>query len=281
MTTALILTGGGSLGAVQVGMLRELMDAGFRPDFIVGVSAGALNGAFLAADPAIDAVDRMAVLWSRVTTREVLGLSWRSLLAFAGLQDHFADARGLRSVLERELAVREFPGLKIPLHVLSAELASGEGVVLSRGALSDAILASTAIPGVFPPVAIDGRMLVDGAVALESPISVAIRLGATRLLVAPCGFPCAGAALSGHALGRAMHAITLLGCRQLRQDYDRYSSTSEIIIVPPLCPLRQSPYDYSAGADLIRRARQSTLSWLRAGGLGRSEFPGALAPHAH
>lgn len=218
MTTALILTGGGSLGAVQVGMLRELMDAGFRPDFIVGVSAGALNGAFLAADPAIDAVDRMAVLWSRVTTREVLGLSWRSLLAFAGLQDHFADARGLRSVLERELAVREFPGLKIPLHVLSAELASGEGVVLSRGALSDAILASTAIPGVFPPVAIDGRMLVDGAVALESPISVAIRLGATRLLVAPCGFPCAGAALSGHALGRAMHAITLLGCRQLRQD---------------------------------------------------------------
>jgi NTE family protein len=281
MTTALILTGGGSLGAVQVGMLRELMSAGFRPDFIVGVSAGALNGAFLAEDPAVAAVDRMAELWSRVTTRQILGLSWRSLLAFAGLRGHVADARGLRSVLERELAAREFGNLQIPLHVLSAELASGDGVVISQGALPDAILSSTAIPGVFPPVPIDGRMLVDGAVALESPIAVAIRLGATRLIVAPCGFPCAGAMVPAHALGRAMHAITLLGCRQLRQDYERYCATIEMCIVPPLCPLGQSPYDYSRAAELILRARESTQAWLGSGGLGRSEFPGPLLPHRH
>jgi NTE family protein len=281
MTTALILTGGGSLGAVQVGMLRELMAADFRPNLIVAVSAGALNGAFLAEDPSIATVDRMAALWSRVTTREILGLSWRSLLALAGLRGHIADSRGLYGMLARELRAREFASLQIPLHVISAELTSGDSVVLSSGPLADAILASTAIPGVFPPVEIDGRLLVDGAIAHESPIAVAIRLGATRLLVAPCGFPCAGATVSGHALGRAMHAITLLGCRQLRQDYDRYSSNTEICVVPPLCPLGQNAYDYSRGADLIRRARESTLAWLSSGGLGRSEFPGTLLPHHH
>ncbi len=281
MTTALVLTGGGSLGAVQVGMLRELMSSGLRPDLIVGVSAGALNGAFLAEDPGVDTLDRMVALWTRVTTRQILGLSWRSLWALAGLSGHVADSRGLRQLLARELRSRSFADLKVPLHVVGAELVSGEGVVLSAGSLADAVLASTAIPGVFPPVPIDGRLLVDGAIAHESPIPVAIRLGATRVIVAPCGFPCAGAQVPGHALGRAMHAITLLGCRQLRQDFERYSSSIEICVVPPLCPLAQSTYDYSRGADLVRRARESTSAWLADGGLSRFDFPGALLPHRH
>ncbi len=217
MTTALVLTGGGSLGAVQVGMLR----------------------------------------------------------------DHIADSRGLSALLARELRSHEFAQLQIPLHVISADLTTGESVVLSAGSLPEAILASTAIPGVFAPVSRDGRWLVDGAVAAETPISVAIRLGADRLFVLPCGFSCAGATVSRHALGRAMHAITLLGSRQLRQDFDRYSSQVQIHVVPPLCPLAQSAYDYSHGADLIRRAQQSTGAWVAAGGLTRSEFPGALQPHLH
>lgn len=281
MKTALVLTGGGSLGAVQVGMLRELRSSGVEPDLIVGVSAGALNGAFLAEDPGAGTLDRMVELWSRVTTREILGLSWRSLLAIVGMRDHIADSRGLRALLARELRSQEFAQLQIPLHVISADLTTGESVVLSDGSLPEAILASTAIPGVFAPVFRDGRSLVDGAVAAETPISVAIRLGADRLFVLPCGFSCAGTRVSRHALGRAMHAITLLGSRQLRQDFDRYSSLAQIHVVPPLCPLVQSAYDYSHGADLIRRAQHSTGDWVAAGGLTRSEFPGALQPHPH
>lgn len=281
MTTALVLTGGGSLGAVQVGMLRELLQAGIRPDLIVGVSAGALNGAFLAEDPAIATIDRMVALWSKVTTREILGLSWRSMLGLIGLRDHIADSRGLSALLARELHSVDFGQLSIPLHVICADLATGESTVLSSGPIREAVLASTAIPGVFPPVLRDGRWLVDGAVASETPISVAIRLGATRLFVLPCGFSCANVTVSRHALGRAMHAITLLGSRQLRQDYERFASDARIHIVPPLCPLSQSAYDYSHGADLIRRAHQSTEAWVAAGGLNRSEFPGALLPHAH
>lgn len=279
--TALVLAGGGSLGAIQVGMLAELLTADARVDFVVGVSAGAINGAFFAHAPTAATVARLTELWSRVTTREALGLSWASLLGVAGLRGHIANPRGVRGLLERHLPYRDFGETALPLHVVCAELITGEEVVLSEGPVIDAVLASTAIPGVFPPVTIGGRTLVDGVVAAGTPIATARRLGATRAIVLPCGFACAVKAVSGRALGRAMHAITLLGARQLRADFERYSETMAINVVPPLCPLSQSSYDYSRGAALIARARESTRAWLDSGGLTRREFPGPLSIHAH
>jgi NTE family protein len=279
--TAFVLAGGGSLGAVQVGMLAELIAAGLRPDFIVGVSAGALNGAFLAFDPSLAMVDRMAFLWSRITTREVLGLSWRSLLGILGISNHIASPRGLRSLLQRELPYRDFAQAAMPLHLVCAELVTGDEVVLSSGDIEQAILASTAIPGVFPPVLHEGRLLVDGAVAAVTPISVAVARGATRIIVLPCGFACAQKAVSRGALGRAMHAISLLGAGQLRRDFEHYSTSRRIHVAPPLCPMSQSSYDYSKGADLVARARASTRSWIDAGGLGRADFPPQLSMHSH
>lgn len=279
--TAFVLAGGGSLGAVQVGMLAELMSAGVRPDMIVGVSAGALNGAFLAFDPSVQTVERMARLWSAMTTRAVLGLSWRSVLGVMGLRDHIASPQGLRSLLQRELGYRLFSEAAIPLHVVCAELVTGREVVISQGHVAEAVLASTAIPGVFPPVNHEGRMLVDGAVAGCSPIAVAAALGATRLIVVPCGFACAQNVVSGRALGRAMHAITLLGAGQLRRDYEHYSRSLVMRIAPPLCPLRQSSYDYSNGAALIAQARASTRDWIHGGGLDCGDFPDKLTVHSH
>lgn len=279
--TAFVLAGGGSLGAVQVGMLAELLAAGERPDMIVGVSAGAINGAFLAIDPTAKMVERMADLWSRITTREVLGLSWRSLLGLMGLRDHVANPQGLRSLLKRELPYQTFSETAVPLHLVCADLITGDEVVISHGEVIDAVLASSAIPGVFPPVQLGGRLLVDGAVAACTPISIAAGLGATRVIVLPCGFACAQNAVSKRALGRAMHAITLLGARQLRRECEHYSSSLVIRIAPPLCPLNQSSFDYSSGAALIERARESTHSWLAGGGLGCGDFPGQLAIHSH
>jgi NTE family protein len=275
--TAFVLAGGGSLGAVQVGMLAELVGAGVRPDIIVGVSAGALNGAFLAFDPSLRMVEQMAVLWSRMTTREVLGLSWRSLLGLLGLRDHIASPEGIRSLLKRELPGQTSAETSVPLHLVCAELVTGEKVVISSGNVADAVIASTAIPGVFPPVAREGRYLVDGAVASCTPISVAAALGATRIIVLPCGFACALNNVSKHAIGRAMHAITLLGSRQLRRDFEHYSKSVVMRIAPPICPLSQSAYDYSKGAQLIERARDVTRTWITAGGLDCGDFPIQLA----
>jgi len=279
--TAFVLAGGGSLGAIQVGMLAELVAAGVRPRMVVGVSAGAINGAFFAHAPVAGTVGRLTFLWSRVTTREALGLSWRSLLGLMGLRDHVADPAGVRGLLERNLPYRTFAETELPLHIVCADLVTGEEVVLSEGAVIEAVLASAAIPGVFPPVSVAGRMLIDGVVASGAPIAAARRLGATRAIVLPCGFACAAKQVSGRALGRAMHAITLLGARQLRQDFERHSEAIAIHVVPPLCPLGQSSYDYSQGAALIARARESTRQWLESGGLSRREFPEQLTEHTH
>lgn len=279
--TAWVLSGGGSLGAVQVGMLAELIAEGVRPDFIVGVSAGALNGAFLAHDPCADTVARMATLWSEITTREVLGLSWRSMLGMLGLRDHVASTRGLRSLLLRELPYRSFNESAIPLHLVCTDLTTGEEVVLSEGEVIEAVLASTAIPGVFPSVLYQGRYLVDGAVSANTPISVAVQLGATRVIVLPCGFACATNTLPKHPWGRAMHAITLMGARQLSRDFEHYSKSIIVSITPPVCPLDQSSYDYSNGAKLIARGRESTRRWLDQDGLACHDFPVQLTIHSH
>jgi NTE family protein len=278
---AFVLAGGGSLGAVQAGMLLELIAAGVQPDLIVGVSAGALNGAFLASDPSNSTVERIAELWRRVSTREALGLGWRSLLGLVGLRECLADASGIRRILERELPCRDFGATRVPLHIVAADQTTGAEVVLNKGSVLDAVLASTAIPGVFAPVTIGGRSLVDGVIAAGTPIATAARLGATRLIVLPCGFTCVEKAVPRHALGRAMHAITLLGARQLRQDFEHFAGRVRLTLVPPLCPLQYSSFDYSHGASLIETARASTRRWLDSGGLEHSGFPDQLVVHSH
>ncbi len=105
---AFVLAGGGSLGSIQVEMLAELMNAGVQPNVIVGVSAGALNGAFLALAPSLQTVARIGRLWERITTRQVLGLSWRSLLGLVGFRDRVGSTQGLRRLLETELGYRSF-----------------------------------------------------------------------------------------------------------------------------------------------------------------------------
>jgi len=184
-------------------------------------------------------------------------------------------------LLERHLAYRQFGEAAIPLHVVCAELYTGAEVVLSQGSVIDAVLASTAIPGVFPAVHIEDRTLIDGAVAGVTPIGIALKLGASSIVVLPCGFTCAAQVIPRRALGRAMHAMTLMSSRQLRQDFERYAESAEIHVVPPLCPQSQSCYDYSQGARLIARAREATRRWLDGGGLSSCEFPQQLLMHTH
>jgi NTE family protein len=279
--TAFVLSGGGSLGAVQLGMISELIRSGIKPDLIIGVSAGAINGAFLAGDSSVANVERMEALWTRMTTRDVLGLSWRSALGFLGMRDHIANPRGLRSLLQRDLRYQRFDQTTVPLHLVCADLVTGNEVVISEGDVAEAVLASAAIPGVFPPVTYRGRQLIDGAVAAGTPISVAASLGVARAIVLPCGFACAMNTVPRHALGRAMHAVTLMGARQLRRDFEHFSKSMAMRLAPPLCPLKQSPYDYSNGAELIARGRASTRAWLEGGGLDSDAFPHQLTIHSH
>ena len=106
-------------------------------------------------------------------------------------------------------------------------------------------------------------------------------MGATRVIVLPTGFACAMKSVPSGAVARAMHALSLLVARQLVQDAEHFAAKVELRIVPSLCPLDRSPYDYSTGAMLIDRAALSTRRWLKSGGLERATEPGPLREHHH
>ncbi len=279
--TAFVMAGGGSLGAVEVGMLQSLLDWGLAPSFVVGASAGAINGAFFAAEPTAAGVAKLDRIWRGLKREDVFPFSLSSVLGLLTRRGHLVDSSGLRQLLERHLPYAQLESAAIPIHIVASDMVTGDEVLLSTGPAVDAVLASAAIPGVFPPVDLNGRLLVDGGVANNTPISTAIRLGATRVIVLPTGFACALKRMPSSAVARAMHALSLLVARQLVHDAERLAGTVELRIVPSLCPLDTSPYDYSASASLIEQAAASTRRWLEEGGLEHAGTPTQLSEHRH
>jgi len=193
MTTAFVLSGGGSLGAVQVGMLQALTERQVTPDLLVGTSAGALNAAFVAGRGTGHAALRdLADSWASVRRRDIFPLQpMRHLLAVAGTRGSLCAEDGLRLLIARHLTFSHLEDAAIPVHIVTTSLLSGEEVLLSDGDALAAVLASAAIPGVFPPVPRDGRILVDGGLADNAAISQAVALGADRVFVLPTGYACA------------------------------------------------------------------------------------------
>src|SRR4051812_5680621 len=179
MTTAFVLSGGASLGAVQVGMLLALAEEDVRPDLIVGTSVGAVNGAWIAANPDREGIASLAELWRSLTRAGVFPTRLLTgLLGFLGRQGNLVPDSALRHLIDEHLRFRRLEDAPIPFHLVATDVLSGEDVRLSRGDGFDAILASAAIPAVFPLVHIDGRDLIDGGVVNNTRISHAVALGA-------------------------------------------------------------------------------------------------------
>jgi NTE family protein len=280
--TVFVFAGGGSLGSIEVGMLRELLDQGVHPDCVVGASAGAINAAYFAGRPDSEGVAMLESLWCRMRRQDIMPLTILGLIEMVlGRRAHLVETTALRMLLEANLPFARIEQAAKPLHVVAADMHSGNEIILSSGPVVDALLASAAIPGVFPPVRIGELELVDGGVANNTPISAAVALGATRVIVLPAGFACALHKPPGNAIARAMHALTLVIARQLVRDLESYATRAEIFVVPPLCPLDVSPYDYTQCGRLIERAAATTRTWLNDGGLERAFIPGALREHTH
>ena len=280
--TAFVFAGGGSLGAVQVGMLRALTAAGVEPDLVVGASVGAVNAIFFAGEPTARGVAALERVWRGLDRSDVFPVSLlRGGLGMLGLRSHLVDPGPLRRLLARRLPAVDFARTALPCHVVATDLASGQEVVLATGSAVEAVLASAAIPAVFPPVEIAGRYLIDGGIANNTPLSTAVSLGAGRIVVLPTGTACALDAPPKSALGMALHAVSLLIARQLRVDIERLQAHADLHVVPPLCPITVGPHDFSLAGEWIERAAVSTQQWLERGGLVRHEVPDVLGFHLH
>ncbi|MET0626874.1 MAG: patatin-like phospholipase family protein [Acidimicrobiia bacterium] len=182
--TAFVLSGGGNQAVSQVGMLRALLERGITPDVVVGTSAGAWNGSVLAADPTLTAIDRLGEMWERLRG-DVIFPGGRFTRAWNLLtrDDHLFSDEGLRAVIELGGTPQTFAELAVPLRVIAADLDSGDEIVFACGLLRPALLASAALPGIFPPVRFDGRVLVDGAVVDTVPLSHALAGPVDRVYV--------------------------------------------------------------------------------------------------
>ena len=278
--TAFVFTGGGSLGAIQVGMLRVLLASGVRPDFVVGSSVGAINASHFAGAPNAAGVATLQRIWTGLRRADIFPFTLTNALGLVRHPGNIVDPAGLRRVIEANLPYPRIQDTPVPLHIMATNQ-QGQGVRLSSGPAVEAILASAAIPGVFPSVLIDGDELMDGAIAANTPVRLAVELGASRIIVLPTGYACALKAPPKHAVGRALHAVTLMIVWQLMYELERIPEDVQVHLVPTLCPLEVSPFDFSASRELIERAAQSSRQWIDEGGLTRRARPQELAPHRH
>jgi NTE family protein len=280
--TAFVFAGGSSLGAIQVGMLKTLVAAGYKADMVVGSSVGAINAAWFAGNPTSDGVAKLEAIWRGIRRSDIFPTHpIGSLLGLFSRRGYLVDSAALARLIERHLPYANLEEARLPVHIVATDILEGIEIRLSRGPAARALLASSAIPGVFPAVRMGGRHVVDGGVANHTPISAAVELGATRLVILPTGYSCALQAPPRHAIATALHALNILIAHQLSAAIRRYRSAVDIVVVPPLCPLGVSPYDFKSVGALIDRAQRSTEAWLRHGVEQVDGLPHQFEPHSH
>lgn len=261
-TVAFVLQGGGSLAAGQVGMLRALLEAGIRPDMVVGSSAGALNAVAFAQNPTEARLDELQELWTRIRRSDIFPFRPRQLVhGLTGRRSGLVSPDRLRALLARHIGIGRLEDAVIPVRVVTTDTATGRPAVLSSGPALPALLASAALPGIFPPVELGGRLLIDGGVAADIPILQAEESGATTSYVLPMGS--AGPTL----LAKGAVNNVFLATRQLLSRItadDVAMARGQVHVLPAPAVASVNPMDFRGSRQLIRDGYDSTRSWLSA-----------------
>lgn len=282
MPTAFVLSGGGSLGAVQVGMIRALAENGVEPDLLIGTSAGALNAAFVAGHGVgARALDDLAASWVAVRRRKLFPLGLLHLARAATATSALCPDSGIRALVRHHLTFGQLEDAPIPLAVVATDLLSGEEVVMDDGDALSAVVASAALPGVFPVVCREGKNLADGGLANNTAISQAVSRGADLIVVLPAGYACALPHPPRSPVGAAIQAISLLTQQRLVADIERYAGRRDVLVVPTPCPLTISPIDFDHARTLIALGHEQAARWITSGGLDRPLETGHITMHRH
>jgi NTE family protein len=186
--TAFVLGGGGILGAAEVGMLRSLLERELTPDLVIGSSVGALNGAFIAAEPTLAGVEALAQMWTSISDRGVLtGSMVGRLSTLARRGTYLHSNEGLRHLIENRLGPVRFEDLAVRFECIAACIERASARWFTSGPVTRAVLASCAVPGLLPAVEVEGEHFFDGGLVSSVPVGRAITLGARRIFVLHVG----------------------------------------------------------------------------------------------
>jgi NTE family protein len=251
-----------------VGAARALLEAGHHPDMVLGASAGALNAAWLAADPTLDGLRQLAGLWARVTRRQVLPLRpWALLAGAVGVTDHLCSSAPLGRWLRAIVPMRRVEDGALPLTVVATDLGSGDEVLVETGPLVPALMASCAMPGIFPPVQWEGRWLVDGSIAMDTAVGPAVEAGATRVFVLQSVPPLAPGPRRG-PLDVTLRSSAILMARHHEAQTRYWSRHCQLSVVPPAAVPGTSTFDFKHSGALVEAGYQTAREWLRTTGAG-------------
>jgi NTE family protein len=207
-------------------------------------------------------------------------------IGFVGRSDHLVPDRSLRRLVSRYVGFDRLEDAAVPLHVIATDLITGHELRLSDGPAIDAVMASAAIPAVFPPVRWRDHELIDGGVADNTPISQALELGADHVYVLPTGYACALEEVPRSALAMLLHAMTLLIQQRLSIEIELLEDRARIVVLPPPCPHAVQPIDFGHSSMLIERALADSRAFLDEIGREGSAVPPSmhverLRPHTH
>ncbi|MDH3294093.1 MAG: patatin-like phospholipase family protein [Acidimicrobiia bacterium] len=185
---AWVLGGGGLRGAAEVGMAKAMARRDLQPDLIVGTSVGSLNGAVLASEPVEQSIKTLAEMWETMAATSV----FRESLArrVRNLFNHWTSLHSnlpLRQLINEWVPYHRLEEASVHFECVAACIETSSEEWFSRGSVTEAILASCALPGVLPPVEINGRHYIDGGVVNSIPVSRAVDLGATEIFVLHVG----------------------------------------------------------------------------------------------
>jgi NTE family protein len=258
-----VLSGGGNLGALQIGMMRALLEHDVRPDLIVGCSVGAINGAGLAEDPTLAGALRLERLWRALDGKELMPAGWLpNTVAIARRGEAIHENLGLRRHLEQSLTARTFEELAVPFQCVATDVVGVREVWFRSGPLVEPILASAALPAVYPAVEIDGVRYLDGGIVDDVPMSRAVELGARTLYVLQVGLFSRPRPEPKRPLDVAVQAYWIARHHRFKR---------ELAAMPPgidvhLLPTGQTPYmrynDFTRTSELISLAYEASSAYL-------------------
>jgi NTE family protein len=257
-----VLSGGGNLGALQLGMLRALLEHGVRPDLVVGCSVGAINGAGFADAPTLDGIAGIERMWLELDKHDLLPSGWANAVSLARRGEAIHDLSGLRRMAEENLRAATFEQLEVHFECVATDVAGAREVWFDSGPLVDPILASSALPAIYPAVEIDGVRYLDGGIVNDVPMSRAVELGARTIYILQVGSFMRSRREPRRPLDVVVQAYWVARHHRFKRELEALPPDVDVHVLPTGETPRMRFNDFTHSATLVARAHEACTAYL-------------------